>query len=183
MGTRLHELSPGTSTVEMKGPNQQYAFVAGKHSEYAFVAGGTGITPVVQAVGHILQHDTATVRLVTLNKTTGDILLRRELNALQAAFPGRLEITHVVEHGTPGMLAVHGTEHGFSTTCLQQGKASKALLEACLPAPGAGVMVMVCGRPPMTAAIAGKKNKDFTQGEVGGWLQELGFTKDQVWKI
>merc|ERR1711939_321811 len=58
MGSALHALKPGES-VELKGPNQQWSFVTGQHSSYGFVAGGTGITPVIQAIVHVLEHDTA----------------------------------------------------------------------------------------------------------------------------
>lgn len=185
MGTALHTLKPGES-VDVKGPNQQWKFEAGKHQHYGFVAGGTGITPIMQAMQHVLQHDTAKVSLITLNKTTGDILLRSDIDKLQKQYPGRLNVTHVVEHGndfTEGTIAVHGELDAWSTTRMMKGRASTDILSA-LPASGAeGVMVMVCGRPPMTAAIAGKKNKDWTQGPVGGMLKELGYGEQQVWKI
>jgi cytochrome-b5 reductase len=184
MGTALHTLQPG-ETVDVKGPNQQVKIEAGKYMQYGFVAGGTGITPIIQAIRHVLTNDTAKVSLITLNKTTGDILLRNDLNQLQKEHAGRLEVTHVVEYGdiTEGVVAVHGDgPFQWSTTSMMKGRVSKEIL-AALPSPGDGVMIMVCGRPPMTAAIAGKKNKDFTQGAVGGMLKKLGYGTDQVWKI
>jgi len=183
MGSALHALSPGEQ-VDLKGPNQQKKLEVGKYQHYGFVAGGTGITPIIQAMRYILEHDTAKISLVTLNKSTGDILLRAELEALQKSYAGRLDVTHTVEQGniTEGTVAVYGELGAWSSTVMKKGKASPELLGA-LPPPGDGVMVMVCGRPGMTSAIAGKKNKNWTQGPVGGMLKDLGYVADQVWKI
>lgn len=163
VGGALHELKPGES-VEVRGPNQQWKFEKGKYNQYAMVAGGTGITPLFQTAGYVLSNDPAAqVTMVTLNKTSDDVLLWSELRDLQATHGKRLKVVHVTESA--------------------EGKASAPMLKKMLPAPKGKVLVMVCGRPPMTAAVAGAKNKDFTQGEVGGILKELGYDKDQVWKV
>ena len=172
----------------MKGPNTQKSLEGLGKEQYGFVAGGTGITPIIQAIRHILSHETtAKISLVTLNKSTGDILLRRELDELQASHPGRLEICHVVEtiagsNPAKTIIAVHGEMDAFSTTSIMRGKVSKELLEQQLPPPGAGY-IMVCGRPGLTATVAGKKGKNFTQGALGGILKDMGYEQDAVWKI
>ena len=44
--------------------------------------------------------------------------------------------------------------------------------------------VMVCGRPGMTAFVAGPKSKDFkSQAEVKGVLGKLGYNNENVWKV
>ena len=43
--------------------------------------------------------------------------------------------------------------------------------------------VFVCGPPPMMAAIAGPKTKDFKQGDVAGLLGAAGFSSSQVHKF
>jgi len=185
MGTVLHELPVG-GTIEVKGPNQQWTYKQGDVKHFALVAGGTGITPLFQLAQHALANDGAHVTLVTFNKSTSDILLAAELAELQTKYPGRLTVTHVVEGGletgaistTTAML-----EGAVSTQVVRQGKPSTQLLSELLPCPSNDVKVMVCGRPPMTAAVAGPKNKDFTQGEVGGILKSLGFSKSMVHKV
>ncbi|CAE8684722.1 unnamed protein product [Polarella glacialis] len=163
VGGALHDLKPGEA-VEVRGPNQQWQFQEGKYTEYAMVAGGTGLTPLIQCAGHVLAKDAAAkVKLVTFNKTADDVLLKAELAQLQKVFPGRLKVVHVVE-------AV-------------EGRPTKELLQKLLPSPKGGkVLVMVCGRKEMTQEIAGAKAKDFSQGELGGMLKELGFDKEHVWK-
>ncbi|CAE8623475.1 unnamed protein product [Polarella glacialis] len=164
VGGALHDLKPGEA-VEVRGPNQQWQFQEGKYTEYAMVAGGTGLTPLIQCAGHVLAKDAAAkVKLVTFNKTADDVLLKAELAQLQKVFPGRLKVVHVVE-------AV-------------EGRPTKELLQKLLPSPKGGkVLVMVCGRKEMTQEIAGAKAKDFSQGELGGMLKELGFDKEHVWKV
>eukprot|EP00933_Yihiella_yeosuensis_P027743 TRINITY_DN21620_c0_g1_i1.p1 TRINITY_DN21620_c0_g1~~TRINITY_DN21620_c0_g1_i1.p1 ORF type:complete len:300 (-),score=66.30 TRINITY_DN21620_c0_g1_i1:181-999(-) len=165
VGGALHELEPG-SKAEIKGPNQQWQFEEGKYAQYTLLAGGTGITPLFQNAGYILSNDAkAKVTMVTFNKTGEDVLLRSELKALQEQYPGRLKVIHVIESA--------------------EGRPTEAMLKKLVPsAKGSqSVLVMVCGRPDMTKAIAGPKAKDYTQGEVGGFLKALGFSKEQVWKV
>eukprot|EP00928_Gymnodinium_smaydae_P025943 TRINITY_DN20518_c0_g1_i1.p1 TRINITY_DN20518_c0_g1~~TRINITY_DN20518_c0_g1_i1.p1 ORF type:complete len:291 (-),score=56.58 TRINITY_DN20518_c0_g1_i1:44-916(-) len=172
MGSHLHALKVGES-VQVRGPNVQWAYERGKYCNYAMVAGGTGITPIAQAADRILKDDAAaSVTMVTFNKTADDILLRRELTRMQVMYPGRFSVTHVVESS--------GTSAAADVV---EGRATQELLEALLPKPAKGVMVMVCGRKEMTEAVAGAKTPDFKQGEVGGVLKKLGYTSDQVWKF
>jgi len=163
MGSALHTLKVG-ETVDMRGPNQQWKFEKGKYSHYAMIAGGTGITPLIQATEHILKTDAAAkVTMVTMNKTDADLLLADDLSKLQIIFGERLEVVHVVESA--------------------QGRVTASMLQGLMPPPRDGVLVMVCGRKEMTAAIAGPKTPDFKQGAVGGLLEKLGYTEKQVWKI
>lgn len=164
MGTHLHSLKAG-DTVEIKGPNQQWKFQKGKYDEYALVAGGTGITPLIQVAETVLDNDTAKVKMICANKTAGDRLLLEELAALKKAYPGRLTVEHLVEGSG------------------QSKPSDSQALKKLLPPPTANVLVMVCGKPGMTAGVAGPKTKDFKQGEVGGALQELGYSSAQVWKL
>lgn len=115
VGGALHELKPGES-VEIRGPNTQWKFEEGKYNQYAMVAGGTGITPLFQTAGCVLSKDPAAqVTMVTLNKTSDDVLLRAELAELQATHGKRLKVIHVTE--------------------CAEGRASAAMLKKLLPAP------------------------------------------------
>jgi len=170
MGTKLHNLKVG-ETVEVRGPNKQWSYESGKYTHIAMVAGGTGITPLVQATEYILLHGTEVVTVVTFNNSSEDVLLREQLARLAATFPRRLTVTHVVEANVS-----KDTVQGSATD-------PKALLKKLLPVPGHGVLVMVCGRKEMTAAIAGPKTPDFKQGDVGGVLKDMGYSTEQVWKV
>lgn len=177
MGSKLHGLKAGDS-VDVKGPNQQWSLPEkGTCKHYGMVAGGTGITPIIQAAEGILQEDSsATITLVTLNKSSKDVLLRKELKFLEIKYCGRLTVVHCVDAKTGGKDDVATDE---------EASASAPLLKALLPAPSAagGVKVLVCGPKDMTAALAGPKTPDFKQGEVGGVLKDLGYKTEQVWKF
>eukprot|EP00929_Paragymnodinium_shiwhaense_P019875 TRINITY_DN13417_c0_g1_i1.p1 TRINITY_DN13417_c0_g1~~TRINITY_DN13417_c0_g1_i1.p1 ORF type:complete len:292 (+),score=87.22 TRINITY_DN13417_c0_g1_i1:89-964(+) len=177
MGSKLHGLQAG-QTVEVKGPNKQWSLPAkGEYKNFGMVAGGTGLTPVIQATEAILAQDPAAhVTLVTLNKTSADVLLRKQLQLMEVKFTGRLTVIHCVGTKTGGKEDV--------ATDLE-GTASGQLLKALLPAPKAagGTFIAVCGRGEMTAAVAGPKTPDYKQGDVGGLLKELGYATEQVWKF
>jgi cytochrome-b5 reductase len=169
MGTALHSLKIG-GTVEVKGPNKQWSLEKGKYQHVAMVAGGTGITPLIQASEFILANDGAKVTMVTFNKTSDDVLLQDTLTKLEVMYAGRFTVVHAVESGAT-MNQVEGTP------------TSAELMKALLPPPADGTLVMICGRPPMTAAVAGPKTPDFKQGDIGGVLKDLGYSSEQVWKV
>eukprot|EP00397_Hematodinium_sp_SG-2012_P051788 GEMP01060900.1.p1 GENE.GEMP01060900.1~~GEMP01060900.1.p1 ORF type:complete len:178 (+),score=46.98 GEMP01060900.1:664-1197(+) len=177
MGTAVHALKEG-DTMSVKGPNQQWTFAENKHTEYGFVAGGTGITPIIQAIGTILKKDKfARVTLVCFNKTEDDVLLKKEIERLRVMDPHRVTVHHVVEKKKGGLCGF------FCGEKCEEGKPSVEILKKLLPPPKTNSLIMVCGRKPMSDAISGPKNEDYSQGEVGGYLKELGYTKEEVWKL
>jgi len=164
IGGRLHDLQAG-QTINVKGGFEQWTFEKYRYTHYGMVAGGTGLTPLVQAVRHILQTDSiAKVTLVCANKTPQDVLLANELAALQKAHPKRLTVFHHVD-------SVAGTQ------------VTKDVVRRHMPAAAPGVLIMVCGPNGMVEAIAGPKAEDFTQGELGGFLKEMGYSQIHVWKV
>jgi len=53
-----------------------------------------------------------------------------------------------------------------------------------LPGPESeNIKVFVCGPPPMYKAISGGKKSPSDQGELTGYLKDLGYSKDQVFKF
>ncbi|KAJ2666382.1 hypothetical protein GGH99_006753, partial [Coemansia sp. RSA 1285] len=64
------------------------------------------------------------------------------------------------------------------------GFVTKELVQKYMPASSnQDVLVSVCGPLPMMKSISGAKAPDYSQGEVGGILKELGYTSDQVFKF
>ena len=45
------------------------------------------------------------------------------------------------------------------------------------------VKVSVCGPPGLYKAISGVRSKPTDQGELEGYLKQLGYSKDQVYKF
>jgi NAD(P)H-flavin reductase len=62
------------------------------------IAGGTGITPMYQALERLVHTpgDTTEVTLLYGNATVADILLKDALAALEEASDGRLKVIHVL---------------------------------------------------------------------------------------
>ena len=65
-----------------------------------------------------------------------------------------------------------------------EGYITKELLKTVLPEPKSGNnKVFVCGPPGMYEAISGNKVSPKDQGELSGYLKELGYEKEEVYKF
>jgi nitrate reductase (NAD(P)H) len=107
MSQHLESLQVG-DTVEVKGPlghieylGHGYFDLSGSKaytSSLALVAGGTGITPMYQIIVAVLANPEDKTRMWLLygNRSEDDILLHAELDALAAAHPERLTVTHTL---------------------------------------------------------------------------------------
>lgn len=173
MSEHLHSLKPG-QTLDMKGPIPKYPWEANKHDHIALIAGGTGITPMWQLCRAIFSNpaDKTKVTMIFGNVTQDDILLKPELEKLEKEYPDRFRAFYVLDN--PPKDWTQGK--GFIT---------KDLLKTTIPAPqGDGdVKVFVCGPPGLYKAISGTKNSPADQGELSGYLKELGYDKSQVYKF
>jgi NAD(P)H-flavin reductase len=129
----------------------------------------------------IILLDTTKVELVFANVTEEDIICRKEIDALKAEHPDRINVHYVLDKPSKGWTGL-------------KGHVNKDLLEKVLPPPSdPKAKVLVCGPPGMMNAISGDKAKDKSQGEVSGmWtemanfeigiLKSLGYSKEQVFK-
>ncbi|PNW76917.1 hypothetical protein CHLRE_11g481126v5 [Chlamydomonas reinhardtii] len=113
------------------------------------------------------------ISLVYASVSESDIILKDKLDALAAAHPAQLSVHYVVDKAAWGGLFWKGS----------QGRVSKELLAAQLPAASKDSLVMVCGPPGMMVAVSGNKAPDYSQGEVSGLLKELGFDSSNVYKF
>ena len=65
-----------------------------------------------------------------------------------------------------------------------EGFVTKELLKTVLPEPGKGYnKIFVCGPPGMYKAISGGKKSPKDQGELTGYLKELGYSVEEVYKF
>ena len=139
------------------------------------ICGGTGITPMYQALHKIVNTPGDDIEVVLLcgNRTPKDILLREELEAAVAKSGGRVKVVHVVGD-KPDMPPIPGWTG-------EVGWVDEAKVKAnCFP-PAADVLTMVCGVPGLYDVMCGPR----TDGEVkeGSVLARLGYTKDMVAKM
>ncbi|PSN67289.1 ferredoxin reductase-like protein [Corynespora cassiicola Philippines] len=173
MSEHIHSLEPG-QRLEIKGPIPKYQWSPNKHEHVAMIAGGTGITPMWQVANAIFKNpeDKTKVTLVFGNIKEEDILLKREFEHLENTYPQRFRAFYVLDNPPE-------TWQGG------KGYVTKELLKTVLPEPKEGekIKIFVCGPPGMYKAISGGKKSPSDQGELDGYLKELGYSKDQVYKF
>jgi len=143
----------------------QYPF-AKKH--IGMLVGGTGITPMLQALHAILgtEGDTTKVSVLYGNRTEQDILARATLDEWSSMYGDRLSITHVLSEKSDGW-----TGH--------TGFIDAALIKKHMPEPGNDNQIWICGPPPMYDALCGPRG----DAELSGVLPGLGYVTDEVYKF
>jgi len=142
-----------------------YPFGGKKH--ITMIAGGSGITPMIQALHAVLgtRDDTTKVVLLFGNKIQRDILAERLLEEWVAQSGGRLKVVHILSQAKddPSWKGLKGHVDG------------DVLKEHAAP-PGEDTLVMVCGPPAMHKALCGTKE----DVEPSGVLAELGYQPEHV---
>lgn len=172
MSEHLHSMEPN-QRLDFKGPIPKYPWSPNKHSHIALIAGGTGITPMYQIVRAIFKNpdDKTKVTLVFGNIKEEDILLKREFEELENTYPQRFRAFYVLNEPPKDSL-------------IAKGMITKELLKTVLPEPKTeNVKVFVCGPPGLCKAVSGGKKSPSDQGELEGYLRDLGYSKDQVYKF
>ena len=111
----------------------------------AMMAGGTGITPMLQLLHHIFIHDAnvdtkTQVHLIYANQTEDDILVRKELEALQLQFPTRFSLWYTVDR------APDGNDWNYDVGFINPAMIEKHLL---FPKTVTDTQFVMCGPPPM----------------------------------
>ncbi|PSR87423.1 hypothetical protein BD289DRAFT_452791 [Coniella lustricola] len=172
MSTHMHDMVPG-QRLDFKGPLPKYAWTPNKHEHIALVAGGTGITPMYQLCRAIFKNpeDKTKVTLVFANVSEQDILLKHEFQELENTYPQRFRAFYTLDSPPKDWAG-------------NKGYITKELLKTVLPDPKSNnIKVFICGPPPMYKAISGPKVSPKDQGDLTGYLAELGYSKDQVYKF
>lgn len=152
--TQYLESLPLGDTIDVRGPSGLLEYlgkgvfavktdkkadpskVLAKH--VSMIAGGTGITPMLQLVRAVFRdpEDTTCLSLLFANQTEEDILLRKELEEVEAANPGRFKIWYTIDRPAPGW--------EYSSGFINAEMIEKALLP-----PSPDNLVLMCGPPPM----------------------------------
>ncbi|ERS97517.1 hypothetical protein HMPREF1624_05686 [Sporothrix schenckii ATCC 58251] len=161
----MHSLQPGDAVTFFRIPG--YSWTPNEQPHVALVAGGQGITPCYQLLRGILRNssDRTNVTLVWGVNTEADLILDKELAALQAQYPGRLTTQYVVS--TPSTSAA-------SSTSFKSGHVTSAVLKATGVSAADGIgKVFLSGPPAMEKALLVRD----------GALAELGFGKKEVHKF
>ncbi|OAL43718.1 ferredoxin reductase-like protein [Pyrenochaeta sp. DS3sAY3a] len=129
--------------MKVRGPKGAMVYTPNMVRHFGMIAGGTGITPMLQVAKAIMRGrstgDKTEVDLLFANVNPEDILLKDELDALAAKDP-KFRVHYVLNN--PPEKWSGGV--GFVTADLIKEK---------LPAPASDVKILICGPPPMVAAM------------------------------
>jgi len=179
VSTYLCAVPVGTE-VDVKGCYTKIAVEPNKWKKIGLIAGGSGLTPCLQVAEELLDHpdDRTEITLIFCNRNPASIFLSDHIDALVARSKGRFKVHYCVDE-VPAFSSMWDGLTGYVTA---------DMVQKYLPAPdGSSNIIMVCGPPPMYKALCGPKEfpegKPPLQGEVGGVLKDLGYTKDAVFKF
>uniref|UniRef100_A0ACB8FQP6 NADH-cytochrome b5 reductase 3 n=1 Tax=Sphaerodactylus townsendi TaxID=933632 RepID=A0ACB8FQP6_9SAUR len=153
MSQYLEHLKKG-DTIDFRGPSGLlvykgkgvFAIRPDKKSEPAIkyakhvgmIAGGTGITPMLQLIRAVVKDkdDPTVCHLLFANQTEQDILLRAELEEIQAQYSSRFKLWYTLDRATEGWQ-------------YSQGFVNQEMIKDHMPPPADDVLILMCGPPPM----------------------------------
>lgn len=173
MSKHIGELKEG-DTLSFKGPIVKWKWEPNQFDSVALIGGGSGITPLWQLLHTIATNpqDKTKVQLFYGSKSLDDIIAHKEIDEVAAAHPDQVKVTYFIDEGADD--PKNNIVHGFI---------DKEVLQKSLPGPSSKLKIFVCGPPGLYKAISGPKVSPTDQGEVTGILADLGYTKDNVFKL
>ena len=136
------------------------------------LVGGTGITPMIQALHAILGSDSKTPKVTMLygSRNSGDILGKDLLDKWAEEHPEQFQLVHILSE-----------EPEDSSWDGPRGHITKDMIAEHFPAPEVkNNRVFVCGPPIMYKIFCGPREE---QDSVTGILGEMGYGVDQVYKF
>ncbi|RWS30200.1 NADH-cytochrome b5 reductase 3-like isoform X1 [Leptotrombidium deliense] len=109
------------------------------YKNVGMIAGGTGLTPMLQIISHALKdpRDYTKFFLLYANQTEKDIILREDLENLQACYPDRFKLWYTVDKAET-------TDWKYST-----GFISDEMIKNHMPPADNDSCILLCGPPPM----------------------------------
>lgn len=150
------------------------------YDEILMLVGGTGITPMIQALHAILgasSNETKKPPVVTMlygSQISTDILGQALLEQWASQYPTQFQCTHVLSHEPSDSGWTDGVR-GFITA---------ELIATQFPYPpnqhAKKTMIWVCGPPPMYQALCGPREEP---DKITGVLGDMGYTASQVYKF
>lgn len=158
------------------GGNVKIQYPFKNKPEIGMLVGGTGITPMIQALHLVLgtNGDSSKVSMLYGSRTSKDILAQETLDAWVGSNPDRFKVTHVLSDEPADSSSWNGAR-GFIT---------RELIEANMPKPDSDCIIFVCGPPPLYVALSGPRDAPGQPpSELAGLLQEMGYRTEQVIKF
>mmetsp|Transcript_39165 Transcript_39165/g.44664 ORF Transcript_39165/g.44664 Transcript_39165/m.44664 type:complete len:309 (-) Transcript_39165:307-1233(-) len=134
------------------------------------LVGGTGITPMIQALHAILGNpdDNTKVTMLYGSQRSDQILCKEILDEWEKSYPDQLKVVHVMSN-EPSDSSYDGPK-GFIT---------KEMIEANFVKKADDTNIFVCGPPPMYNALCGARE----DAELSGALADIGYKAEEVTKF
>jgi cytochrome-b5 reductase len=176
VSVHLHGLRVGDA-MEFKGALPVLPYRVGQYTTLGLIAGGTGVLPLYALIQEILSNPQETTRISLLYaaRTKGELLLKKQLDALMRRHPQSFRVEYCVE------------ERPWWPWAGWTGRITKEMVQENMPRPGRGVTIAVAGPLPMLDAVCGPTEVDkdgwVTQGPVKGLLNECGYRNHHVFKF
>lgn len=147
---------------------KQYPFYPSGCDALVMIVGGTGITPMIQALHAVLGNGEDKIKRVFMiygSKDEEGILAKDTLESWSSTSSNKFTITHVLSQEPSGT--------GYKG---RRGVIDREIIEEVVPGPGEDVKIWVCGPEGMYDSICGPRGDD----NVSGVLGSLGYSKEQV---
>jgi cytochrome-b5 reductase len=172
MSHHMHTIKMG-DTVQFKHIDGNVKIQAPFSCQHILMlVGGTGITPMIQALHAILgdQSSKPKVTLLYGSKVKEDILGKELLFKWAEDHKDQFTLVNILSE-----------EPKDSSWDGERGFVDKKMLEKYLPdgAQTKSILVFVCGPPPMYDSLSGPRDDK----NVSGVLGDMGFTSEQVYKF
>eukprot|EP01125_Pyxidicula_operculata_P009584 TRINITY_DN3152_c0_g1_i1.p1 TRINITY_DN3152_c0_g1~~TRINITY_DN3152_c0_g1_i1.p1 ORF type:complete len:307 (-),score=70.72 TRINITY_DN3152_c0_g1_i1:78-998(-) len=171
LSKHIGQLKEGDS-LKFKGPMKKIQYEPNMKKHIGMIAGGSGITPMLQIVHHILnnQDDKTEVSLIFANQSEEDIILKNRLE--EYAKHKNFKVYYTIDKPSHPDTWKQGV-----------GFVSENMVKSHLPAPSDDTLILVCGPPPMMKSVSGTLTEKWEQGPVEGVLKNCGYTEKMVYKF
>ena len=188
MSRFLHQIEIGSDVISFQhiAPNVKIQAPFSHKKHVVMLAGGTGITPMLQALHSILggsPPNTTTeasprVTLLYGSQTMQDILGQSLLDQWAEDYRDRFSLVHVLSD-EPSLSSWNG-RRGFLDAELLAEYLPSSSLSSSASDRDSDVLILVCGPPPMYEALCGPRQETKL---VSGILGQMGFTSKEVYKF
>jgi cytochrome-b5 reductase len=174
MSRHMHDTMQIGDTLDFKHIEFNVKIQApfGNPKHIGMIIGGTGVSPMIQALHAILgSEDMASTKVTVLygSKVANDILALEILDQWSKDYKDRLDVIHI--------LSDEPTENSDWTGL--RGFINQGVIEQYLPQPSENPLLFICGPPPMYNAISGPREEK----EVTGILGNMGYQTEHVCKF
>ena len=176
MSTHLCQMKEG-QTLEFKHiPFNVKIQAPFDYDTITMLVGGTGITPMIQAMHAILGDPTSTTKVIVVygSRVSNDILGQELLESWLEKNSDRLSVHHILSHEPKDGTSTWKGARGFIN--------QDFLMNECKVPPPSDPkhMIFVCGPPPMYNALCGPREEP---KELKGLLHNMGYQPEQVFKF